>query len=752
MGESDKTLFARVVLYRRGRLAALLLLLLFAVLMIAGTQTENRQPSEGDVSMDWSMLGLPATSVRQLLFDGYQRALPRQRVAQHVAVVGIDENSLKAIGQWPWPRNQLADLVATIARYHPAAIGLDIFMPEVDQTSPEQVALRLGPEQAGLAQALRGLPSHDTQLAQVLRAAPTVLGAAGFNFSTYGTTAGMRTVPLLVHGGDGLAYLSRYPQVLASLPQLQSAAQGQGLLSVRDEAVVRRIPLVAALGEVPVPSLAMEMLRVGSESSVIDVFVDGHGVRELQVAGLAVATQSSGDVWLHFAPDDQGAQSRNISAVELLAGRVAADALEGKLVLIGLTGSGLNDRRVTPLGESVAGIEIQAQLLESLLDRRMLLRPWWMPQVELALLLGLGGLMVWLVPPALARTGADGARRPRRVGWWVALVCGFLILGGFWLFHAKGWLFDGAGMSIAFAGVLASLVSSSTLEVQRDNRRLAAAEHGLRVDAARLAGEMEAARRIQLGSLPDAATAFPGEQRFAVSALIEPAREVGGDLFDFFMIDARRLCFLIGDVSGKGVPASLFMAVTRALSRSFATRLPGGPSEIMSAANLDLSHGNVESLFVTMLLGVLDVDTGELELVNAGHDAPWRLGQGQPPQQMVPDGQTGGPPLCVLDDFTYTVQRMRLAPGDRLCMVTDGITEAANSADALYGNARLRDALARCGGGEADADTIVQVVREDVAQFVAGAEASDDMAILVLYWRGPTVQDPASAATGISAG
>lgn len=751
MGDSDKTLFARVVLYRRGRLAALLLLALFAALLVAGTQAENRQPPAENGSMHWSVLGLPATSVRQLMFDGYQRALPRRRVAQTVAVVGIDENSLKAMGQWPWPRDQLADLVAAIARYQPAVIGLDIFMPEADQTSPEQVALRLGPEQAVWAQGLRDLPSHDTQLAQSLRAAPTVLGAAGFNFSTYGTSGGMRTIPLRVHGGDALLYLGRYPQVLASLPQLQSAAQGQGLVSIRDAAVVRRIPLVSAVGQIPVPSLAMEMLRVGSESAAIDVFVDGHGVRDLQVAELTVATQSGGDVWLHFAPDKQGAQSRNISAVELLAGRVSADALQGKLVLIGLTGSGLTDRRVTPLGENVAGIEIQAQLLESLLDGRMLLRPWWMPYCELALLIGLGGLMVWLVPPGLARTGANGVRRPRRVGWWVALVCGALIAGGFWLFHAHGWLFDGAGMSIAFAGVLASLVSSSTLEVQRENGRLVAAEHGLRVDAARLAGEMEAARRIQLGSLPDAATAFPGEQRFSVSALIEPAREVGGDLFDFFMIDQRRLCFLIGDVSGKGVPASLFMAVTRALSRSFATRLPGGPSEIMSAANRDLSRGNVETLFVTMLLGVLDVDSGELELVNAGHDAPWRLERDQLPQEMVADEQEGGPPLCLLDDFVYTVQRVRLAPGDRLCMFTDGITEAANGADALYGRARLRDTLARCAGDRADTDTIVQVVREDVAQFVAGAEASDDMAMLVLHWRGPGGPDPAPVAARISA-
>ncbi|MCB2029917.1 MAG: serine/threonine-protein phosphatase, partial [Rhodoferax sp.] len=222
----------------------------------------------------------------------------------------------------------------------------------------------------------------------------------------------------------------------------------------------------------------------------------------------------------------------------------------------------------------------------------------------------------------------------------------------------------------------------------------------------------------------------------AVSALIEPAREVGGDLFDFFMIDDRRLCFLIGDVSGKGVPASLFMAVTRTLSRSFATRLPGGPAEIVSAANRDLSSGNVETLFVTMLLGVLDVETGELELVNAGHDAPWRLAVRQEPRQIVAPAEAGGPPLCVLDDFSYTLQRLQLAPGECLCMVTDGITEAANADGELYGSTRMRRALAQAGD-DGGADAIVRSLREDVGRFVAGAEASDDLAILVVHWHGP---------------
>lgn len=729
-------LFGRAFLYQRGRVAAAAFLLFFAGLVGLGEAITEAGPAS-TARPEWiRVLAVPAASVRQLLFDAYQRAFPRVRQAQTVAIVGIDEDSLKAVGQWPWPRNKLAELIDAITVFGPLAIGLDIYMPEADQTSPERVATNLGSAAPELGAALRMLPGHDARLARALAQSPSVLGAAGFGFQTLSTSAGMRTWPVLAQGADPLPFVRRFPFVLASLPELQTAAQGQALVSIEEAAVVRRIPLVAAVGDLLVPSLAMEMLRVASGSSAIEVAVDSHGLRSVSVADLTVATQSGGDVWLHFAPEMQGIEAhRNVSAATLLGGQVEGEALAGKLVLIGLTGSGLNDRRVTPLGESVAGIEIQAQLLESLLDGRFLLRPWWMKWLELGVLLGIGALMVWHVPNALRGQAGGRARPPRRVGWWVSAVGASLIATGFALFYLTGWLFDGATMSIGFAGLLASLVSSTTLEVESDNRRLALEKQELREQAARLAGEMEAARRIQLGSLPDASRAFPGERRFAIDALIEPAREVGGDLYDFFMIDQRRLCFLIGDVSGKGVPASLFMAVTKALSRSFATRLAGGPAEIVSAANLDLSRENVETLFVTMLLGVLDVDTGALELVNAGHDGPWRLGADGSLRQIVTQAAQGGPPLCVVDDFSYQVHRLQLAPGDRLCMVTDGITEAMDGAGQLFGGNRLREALATLAPAASVNDISAQV-RHDVGLFVGYAEPSDDLAILVVHWKG----------------
>lgn len=730
-------LFGEVFLYQRGRAVALVFLLLYAGL--TGFADLSTEPGAVARRPAWMRAAAtPVAAVREFLFDAYQRGFPRVRQAQTVAIVSIDEKSLKTVGQWPWPRNKLAELVDAVALHRPAAIGLDIFMPEPDQTSPEQVAQGLGAQQRELADGLLGLPGHDARLARSLQGAPTVLGAAGFGFATFSTSVGMRTHEVRLQGADPLPYLHRYPFVLASLPQLQSAARGQALVSIDVTSVVRRIPLVAAIGDLVTPSLAMEMLRVASDSEAIEVRADQHGIRSVSVAELTVATQAGGEIWLHFSSIANEGDYRNISAVDLLTGKASGEAITGKLVLIGLTGSGLNDRVVTALGESVPGIEIQAQVLESMLDGRLLLRPWWMKWLELGLLITVGLVMVWEAPNGLRRPAGEQGRRHLRLGWWVSLVCLLVLVLGVWLFWRHGWLFDGASMAVGFASLLASLVSSSTLEVERDNRRLAVEQQQLREQAARLAGEMEAARRIQLGSLPDAKRAFPGESRFVIDALIEPAREVGGDLYDFFMVDARHLCFLIGDVSGKGVPASLFMAVTKALARSFATRLAGGPAEIVSAANLDLSRENVETLFVTLLLGVLDVESGQLELVNAGHEGPWRLGADGLLRQIVASAIEGGPPLCVVDDFTYRVQRVKLLPGDRLCMVTDGITEAANRAEELYGSTRLRDALAALELAPSAPD-IMHHLRENVGRFVDGAEASDDLAILVLHWKGPTV-------------
>lgn len=489
--DSLLALMQRVFLYRKGRPIALVILLWMTTLNTLSELPTELRPAGSVLASVAVELGAPFNSARQFLFDGYQKRFPRQPQSQPVTIVAIDEASLARVGQWPWPRNRLAQLMDAITQYQPAAIGLDIYMPEEDQTSPGKVADNLPASAKALARRLRALPSHEAQLAESLRSAPSVLGFAGFDYAAFTSSSGLRNAPVLVSGDDPLPYLRRFVNVLASLPVLQAAASGQGLLSVDSEnGVIRRIPLIAAVGDQPVASLAMEMLRVASGSQSVEASVGTHGIEAVSVADLSVPTQRGGDVWLHVAPIHSTAH-RYLSAVEVLEGRATAEQLSGKLVLLGLTGSGLNDMRTTALGEVVPGIEIQAQLLESFFDGRFLLRPWWMKWLETVGLLCLGLLMVWFVPQTDSLL-ANFLRAVPRASMWLALALNLvLISAGYLLFRYRGLLFDAASFFLVLSGVMGSLISSAMIEIDRQTKLLAAEHQRMRDAAHVVAGELK---------------------------------------------------------------------------------------------------------------------------------------------------------------------------------------------------------------------------------------------------------------------
>jgi serine phosphatase RsbU (regulator of sigma subunit) len=214
-----------------------------------------------------------------------------------------------------------------------------------------------------------------------------------------------------------------------------------------------------------------------------------------------------------------------------------------------------------------------------------------------------------------------------------------------------------------------------------------------------------------------------------------PAREVGGDLYDFFLLDVNRLFFMIGDVAGKGLSASIFMVISKALYKSATLRRPDATiSELMRAANAEVSRDNPEMFFVTAFAGILDLESGELSYCNAGHDHPYVCD----PQRGTLSRLEGaaGPPLCTVDDFDYAADLRQLRTGELLCLVTDGVVDAQNPAGKRYGNDRLKKVLGRLRGGEATARAAVDAVRADLRTFVDTAEAADDVTVLALRWLG----------------
>jgi len=656
-------------------------------------------------------------------FDAYQALAPRVPRSAPVVIVTIDEESLRRYGQWPWPRTWLARLVARLAEARPAAIGLDVLMPEPDRLSPGRLAGILEGLDPAVTRKLAGMPSNDAVLAETLRGRPVVLAVAGVDAPEAVSLAERGVSPVRAFGGDPARFVPRFEGGLHSIAPIEAAAAGRALVSVDPErGVLRRMPMLAAVGPTLMPGLALEMLRVAAGAPAISVKVGRGGLEAVGVAGFAIPTEPDGRVWLHYSRSDA---RRLVPASDVLDGMVPAERFQGRLVLVGATALGLSDTQSTPVTDRMPGIEVHAQLLECILDGALLTRPPLARAIELAMLAAGGVLLLLAVPRLRPRVSAP-------------LLLGLILLalaGGFLAYRARGLLVDGATPGLGLAVLYTALLAVTLTETESRRRALRRQVERQREAAARLAGELEAARRIQMGTLPRPSMVFPGEQRFDLYARLDPAREVGGDLYDFFFLDPDHLFFLIGDVSGKGLPGSLFMAISKALYKSTALRRHGQVAAMMREADAEISRDNTEGLFVTALAGILDARTGALEYCSAGHEPPFLLPRAGRPLMRLTEG--GGPPLCAADGFPYDAATRQLEPGDTLCLITDGITEAAAPDGTLYGRPRL-EALLGGLAPAASAGEIGEAIRRDVAAFTGDAEASDDMAILVLRYTGPT--------------
>jgi sigma-B regulation protein RsbU (phosphoserine phosphatase) len=247
----------------------------------------------------------------------------------------------------------------------------------------------------------------------------------------------------------------------------------------------------------------------------------------------------------------------------------------------------------------------------------------------------------------------------------------------------------------------------------------------------RVEGELSAARDIQIGMVPRRFPPFPERRDIDIYALLEPAKEVGGDLYNYVMIDDNRLFFVIGDVSGKGVPAALFMAMTSTLFKANALSATS-TSELMARVNAELSRDNAANLFVTAFAGIIDLRDGSVQYSDAGHEAPFLMRAGGGVTRLAkPEGMA----LGVFDDAEFADAEVQLAPGDALILFTDGVSEATTAQEELFGVQRIDETLAALAK-DPSARRIATGLADRVNLFVGAAPQFDDIAILVVQYRG----------------
>ena len=339
----------------------------------------------------------PIEELRVRTFDTFQRLDPRVKTARPVTIIDIDENSLAKLGQWPWPRTRIADLVTNLTRLGAVAIAFDVIFSEPDRLNPDVAADTFRDLDEETRAKLHALPSNDQVFADAMRHSRVVLGESGI---TQVLTELDKTLPvtgLAMLGEDPQRFMVKFPGLLRNTPVLEKAAGGRGLLTIDPErdGIIRRVPMILQAQGQTMPSLSFEMLRVVTGTDTIFIKSDRAGITSVGVKGFQVPTDRNGQLWVHFAHRDP---TLYVSALDVLEGHVAPEKIKGKLVLIGTSAVGLNDIKTTPVSAAMPGVEIHAQVLEAALTRTLLSQPPYAPVLEFGAALLLGLLVIAFAP------------------------------------------------------------------------------------------------------------------------------------------------------------------------------------------------------------------------------------------------------------------------------------------------------------------------------------------------------------------
>jgi adenylate cyclase len=410
-------------------------------------------------------------ALRLVAFDYYQRLDPAAYDPNlPVRIVDIDEKSLSMYGQWPWPRTTVRDLLLALTSKGAAVVAFDVLFAEPDRTSVEAIVKQLPPREASaITAALAGQPSNDELFAAALKDTPSVLSVA---LGEGGSTTFEAKTGFAFGGDDPRPFLLAFNGVTRNLPELENSAHGIGAfnwVADRDQ-IVRRVALMFRLNETFVPALATEALRVAqgastyllkaSNASGETAFGQSTGLNHIRIGDVEVPTDGGGGIYLKFRHFDKAAY---IPAWKILAGEVPEEDIEGRIMLVGTSAPGLLDLRATPVDAAVPGIDIQAQVVETLLTGRFLEHPDYALALEELVVLAFGVMLAFVLPRVSASASAA-------IGF---LTIGAILIGGWAAFRYGNLLLD-PSYPVLFLGCLTATITFYTYhsaEAQRSQIR-----------------------------------------------------------------------------------------------------------------------------------------------------------------------------------------------------------------------------------------------------------------------------------------
>lgn len=396
-------------------------------------------------------------------FDLYQQIDPRAAGQFPVTIIDVDDKSLAEIGQWPWPRTIIADLVTKATQAGAVAIAFDIIFADPDRLSPENIAQDNDNLPQDIRDALAVLPSSDTVLAEAFSRSRVIVGETSIRNAEGNTeikTDGPK-VEFAFLGPDPTPFMMQFPDLVQNMPVLDAVASGRGIFTVRPDpdGVYRRIPLVMTVQDQVRLGLSVELLRVATGGGAFAIKSNAAGIDGVVVARQLMSTYRDGTVWPHFAPSSR---TRYVSASDILQEQLPPNRLAGQLVFVGTSAIGLEDFRATPLGVPMAGVEIHAQVLENILGKTMLVRPNYAIAVELVTVLVLGLVLIVLVP---------------YLGAALTLLATIVLMGSyvsasFYAFSAHRLMLDPTYPAFSMALIAMFMATANYLREERERRQI----------------------------------------------------------------------------------------------------------------------------------------------------------------------------------------------------------------------------------------------------------------------------------------
>ncbi len=587
-------------------------------------------------------------SISNLSFDLYQKVFTLEKKDTDVVIIDIDEDSLGKFGQFPWSRSVFAKILDQLNISNPKAIGFDIFFAEKDKQSPEEIIKSYNLIPSDMVD-LQKLKSHDEVFAEKLKESKSIIAVLGSNVPSHSNYDRKAKAKFLSKGGDPKKFTYSYPYSIGSLESLEENVKGLGSISFLDQSdgIIRSLPLLVRFNEKLYPTMGLEMVRVGSKQKNIYVELNEVGIKRISARPHKIKSDPNGIIWIKYK---KSLKEQFISASKVYDGEFKKDFFENKYVLIGASAQGLFDLVKTPLGVTIPGVEVHANVIENILDQSYLLRN---PNTYIFELLF--SIIVALITFVLSQK----IKPKYSLSIFFGNILAIIIIG-FSIYKFRSELVD-----ISYPIFIVTLTFLTGLYFRFiEENKLALAN--LQKEA-KLLKERELAAGVQKSLFPD----ISKFENFIYAKNV-PARDVSGDYFDVVRSTPEEYFFTLADVSGKGIKAGMYMAKASSIFRTL-TNLKYPIEKVVFGVNNELVEAKFKGMFVTAVFGKLNIKTGELVFINAGHESILTFDQNKNYEYI----KSEMPPIGIVKYFTESmVKSNTINMKDKTLVVyTDGVTE-----------------------------------------------------------------------------